>query len=205
MIKPIRLPVIAMMIVLLSGCAQISGFSPSKIDGMKKPVESPAQTETQPSSGANAPDVMQKPVETPSPGNRIPSSSQPSQTETTLKFAQAFSSMTIEAQKKEIARLAKDKSESARLQLALALSHPANRLRDVPRALALLDEQPKDVGLRDLASLLKSFLADRKQYEETLQQSAQRIKDEQRRADTLQQKLEDLMNLEKAMNRNQPK
>jgi hypothetical protein len=135
---------------------------------------------------------------------------QRNQAEDLLKYAQMFAAMPIEAQKKEIARLTKEKTELGRMQLTLALGLPVSRYRDIPRALALLDEElkdsaTKDSDLRNLAVLLKALLTDRQKLDEGLQQQVQKLKDEQKHVYDLQQKLEDLKNLEKMMNQERPK
>jgi len=135
---------------------------------------------------------------------------QRNQTEDLLKYAQTFAAMPAEAQKKEIARLPKEKTELGRMQMTLALGLPASRYRDIPRALALLDEELKDSttknsDLRNLAVILKALLTDRQKLDDGLQQQAQKLKDEQKRSYELQQKLEDLKNLEKMMNQERPK
>ena len=195
-------------LVLLTGCAQLHDFHHSKGEVShdinnpdRHPVPDTNQTTSAPSPSKGAPPSAEKQL----PSSRKPLLLQETPAETALKFAQRFSNMTDEDQKEEITRLGKEKSELSRLQMALALGHPASRSRDVPRALALLEEKILDDNLRNLADLLKSLLDDQQRSEDLQQQSAQLAKEAQRRADALQKKLDDLMNLEKSMIRNRPK
>ena len=95
----------------------------------------------------------------------------------------------------------KDKSELNRLQLALLLSLPGASFRDDNAAIALLHPFTRDKGqegstLRPLAIWLHSELLELRRTEETLQQQAAKLKDEQRRAEALQQKLEAILDME---------
>ena len=98
----------------------------------------------------------------------------------------------------------KDKSELNRLQLALLLSLPGASFRDDNAAIALLHPFTKDKGregstLRPLAIWLHSELLELRRTEETLQQQAAKLKEEQRRAEALQQKLEAILDMEMKM------
>jgi hypothetical protein len=125
---------------------------------------------------------------------------------TLLKYADAFGKMSLEAQKREFVRIsAQPRTESTRMQLALVSALPSSRYRDPERALALLEESLKapdgrDEGLRALALLMKQLLTTQQKQEELSIQLTQKLKDEQKRSDTLQQKLEELMAVEKTLN-----
>lgn len=98
----------------------------------------------------------------------------------------------------------KDKSELNRLQLALLLSLPGASFRDDNAAIALLHPFTKDKGregstLRPLAIWLHSELLELRRTEETLQQQAAKLKEEQRRAEALRQKLEAILDMEMKM------
>lgn len=98
----------------------------------------------------------------------------------------------------------KEKSELNRLQLALLLSLPTATFRDNSAALALLapfvrDKTREGSSLRPLALWLHAQLVELRRAEESLQQQTMKLKDEQRRADALQQKLDALLNMEKKM------
>jgi len=88
-----------------------------------------------------------------------------------------------------------DKSQLNRMQLALLLSYPGASFRDDNAAIALLAPFIKDKGqenssLRPLAIWLNSGLLELRRAEEASQQQAAKFKDEQRRAEALQQKTE---------------
>jgi predicted ribosome quality control (RQC) complex YloA/Tae2 family protein len=115
----------------------------------------------------------------------------------------------------------KDKSELNRLQLAMLLSLPGTGFRDDPAALDLVqpflsDKRYENSVLRPLALMLHSHLSELKRLlsehkrleeqlselkrlEEALQQQTAKTKEEQRRADALQQKLEAILEMEMKM------
>lgn len=98
----------------------------------------------------------------------------------------------------------REKSELNRLQLALLLSLPAAPFRDDNAAQALLvpfvrDKAQEGSSLRPLALWLHAQLVELRRADESLQQQTVRLKEEQRRADALQQKLDALLNMEKKM------
>lgn len=97
-----------------------------------------------------------------------------------------------------------DRSDFNRLQLAMLLSLPGTDFRDDSAAIELLqnlanDRKGDNSSLRPLALLLYAGLAELRRADETLQQQATRLKEEQRRADALQSKLEALLELEMRM------
>ncbi|HVY06891.1 MAG TPA: hypothetical protein VHB46_13025 [Burkholderiales bacterium] len=98
----------------------------------------------------------------------------------------------------------RDRSELNRLQLALLLSLPGTTFRDDNTAIALLAPFARDKGhdgssLRPLAVLLHSQLIELKRSDDSLQQQTARLKEEQRRSEALQQKLEALLDMEMKM------
>ncbi len=108
----------------------------------------------------------------------------------------------------------KDKSELNRLQLAMLLSLPGTGFRDDPAALNLVqpllnDKRHENSVLRPLALMLYSHLSELKRLEEqvsefkrleeALQQQTAKTREEQRRADALQQKLEAILEMEMKM------
>ena len=108
----------------------------------------------------------------------------------------------------------KDKSELNRLQLAMLLSLPGTGFRDDPAALNLVqpflnDKRHENSALRPLALMFHSQLSEIKRLdeqrseikrlEEALQQQTAKTREEQRRADALQQKLEAIMEMEMKM------
>lgn len=108
----------------------------------------------------------------------------------------------------------KDKSELNRMQLAMLLSMPGTGFRDDPAALTLVqpflnDKAHENSVLRPLALMLHSQLSELKRLdeqrselkrlEESLQQQTAKTREEQRRADALQQKLEAILEMEMKM------
>ena len=124
---------------------------------------------------------------------------------TLMKFAQNYSEMSAEAQKREYGQInAKRKSEFGRMQMVIMSVLPSSRFRDDARAITLLDEHLKapdsrDEGLRTLAIMIKGLLTAQSKQDESVTQLMQKLKDEQKRADTLQHKLDELLAVEKTM------
>ena len=97
-----------------------------------------------------------------------------------------------------------DKSDLNRLGLALLLSYPGTSFRDDSMAIALLNPVVKDKvtgasTLRPLAILLQTELMEIRRAEESAQQQAAKLKDEQRRGEALQQKLDAILDMEMKM------
>lgn len=118
-----------------------------------------------------------------------------------LGYAKRFGEMSAESQKKEMSQLqleiARNKgSQIARIQLAIAYSLPSSRYRDLPKATALTDELLRDKSARSditaMAWVLRDFIGEYSKL-------GQKARDEQKRAETLQQKLDGLRNIEKTM------
>jgi hypothetical protein len=110
------------------------------------------------------------------------------------------------AQELEATRQAHEaqKTELARVQLAMILSLPGTAFRDERAADLLLVPYVKDRSLessplRPLALLLHAQLAENRRADEALQQQAAKTRDEQRKAEALQQKLEALLEMEMKM------
>jgi hypothetical protein len=99
-------------------------------------------------------------------------------------------------------RSATDKSDFSRLRYAILLAVPNAPAREQARASSLLesltkDAASRDAGMRALAQLLVTDLAERRRLAEDLQSTAQRQKDDAARAADLEQKLEALKEIEK--------
>lgn len=97
---------------------------------------------------------------------------------------------------------AKDKSDLVRIQFALALSVPNNTDVDDARVVTLLDPLVKDAGtenasLRNLALLVTTLVGDNRKLNDSVMSLKQKLKDEQKETDALEQKLEALKSLEK--------
>jgi len=105
--------------------------------------------------------------------------------------------------------LAKQKSDAARLRLAMLLSLPGAAFRDDGRAAALAEEvasrkNPDSAGLRPLAALIAANANEQRRQEERYQKLAQRAQEEEKRADALQQKLDGLKAIEKNLLNREP-
>ena len=98
----------------------------------------------------------------------------------------------------------KDKSELNRVRLALLLSLPGTAFYDDQAALNLVqpflnDKRYENSVLRPLALMLHAQISELKRLDEALQQQTARAREEQRRADALQQKLEAILEMEMKM------
>lgn len=125
-----------------------------------------------------------------------------------LVYARRLIEMSPENQKKEQAQimqaLGRNKKDSFnRLKAALIYSLAGSRYRDNARALSMIAELQRDKPMEDdlgaLVALLKDFVEDRQKLEEQAARLAQKARDEQRRADDLQLKLDALKNIEKTL------
>ncbi len=97
-----------------------------------------------------------------------------------------------------------DRSDINRMQLAVLLSLPGTSFRDDASAIALLNVFVKDKAregaeLRPLALWLHSHLVESRRTEEALLQQGAKLKEEQRRAEALQQKLDAILDMEMKM------
>ena len=95
-------------------------------------------------------------------------------------------------------------SESARIRLAMLYLHPGAPFRSDTAALAMLEPYVRgDMNpaspFRGVAQLLLAPLEEHRRAEATAQSQAARLREEQRRADELQRKLDALMNVERDM------
>lgn len=95
-------------------------------------------------------------------------------------------------------------SEAARIRLAMLYLNPGSPFRSDATALAMLEPYVRgDVNpsspFRGIAQLLLAGIEEQKRFDAAAQSQAARLRDEQRRADELQRKLDALMNVERAM------
>lgn len=95
-------------------------------------------------------------------------------------------------------------SDFQRIQLAMLLSLPGATFRDNLTALALLQSWTKDKrnetsSLKPIAMMMRSYLLDMRRSDDAMQTQAGKLRDEQRRAQALQQKLEALLEMEMKM------
>lgn len=122
-----------------------------------------------------------------------------------LAFTQDFPKLSLEAQRKDLTTLNQTAAQNAhsKLRLAMAYGLPNSRLRDTNKAQALLEEVIADKRLDEESLILAAIMHD---YISELNKSAQKTRDEQKRADAtqlkldeLQKKLDDLKRIEKTM------
>lgn len=106
--------------------------------------------------------------------------------------------------------MVRQKSDAARLRLAMLLSLPGATFRDDERAAALADEVANRRtaatadGLRPLAALIAVHIGEQRRQEDRNQKLAQKLQEEEKRADALQQKLDGLKAIEKSMLNREP-
>jgi len=122
-----------------------------------------------------------------------------------LAFSHDFPKLSLEAQRKELARLNQTAAYNAQSKLMLAMAYglPGSQLRDAVKALSLLDEVASEKRLDEESLSLAVIMRD---YISEVSKSAQKAREEQKRADAtqqrldeLQKKLDDLKNIEKTM------
>lgn len=106
--------------------------------------------------------------------------------------------------------LAKQRSDTNRLRLALLLSLPNTAFRDDGRATSLAEEtlanKAMDAELKLLALYIAAVAGEQKRQEDRYQAISQKLKEEERRAEARQQKLDALKTIEKDLiNREQTK
>lgn len=125
-----------------------------------------------------------------------------------LEYAGNFVELPAEAQKKELAQinqsLAQNKNDlNSRMKAAMIYALPNSRQRDVVKAQVLLDdllrEKTLDSERKTLAALLRDYILENNKLFLENNKLSQKARDEQKRADALQQKLDDLKNIEKTM------
>jgi hypothetical protein len=154
-------------------------------------------------SCATAPDSQKQAGEMPAKAQT--SSVTPS--ESLLEYTGKFLAMPAEAQKAELARvnqrLALNKvnfNDRTKAAVIYALSDTPE-IRDVGKAQTLLDDLAQDhdpdMERATLVRILRGYLDENSRISKENSRLNQKIRDEQKRADTLQQKLEELKNIEK--------
>ncbi|HEY8117648.1 MAG TPA: hypothetical protein VIE91_00265 [Methylophilaceae bacterium] len=120
-----------------------------------------------------------------------------SSNEALLDFAEHFADLSAESQKKELSLASQNKQDiNSKIKVAMIYALPGSKLRDTAKAQFLLDELARDKSLDKESRSLVSLLAE---YTNDSNRLALKLRDEQKRGDTLQQKLDDLKNIEKTM------
>jgi hypothetical protein len=94
-----------------------------------------------------------------------------------------------------------NKSDANRIRLALLLTLPNTPFRDVSAALHLLNDWPRDSkhvnNLQSFRNLLAALLAEQQRLSNNLEEASQKLKEEQKRADTLQHQIDAIKSMEK--------
>lgn len=94
-----------------------------------------------------------------------------------------------------------NKSDANRIRLVLLLTLPSTSFRDIPAALHLLNEWPRDSkhanNLQSFRNLLAALLTEQQRLSNNLDEASQKLKEEQKRADTLQHQIEAIKSMEK--------
>jgi len=125
-----------------------------------------------------------------------------------LVYASRFSRLPADAQKKELAAvnqgLAKNRKDPfLRLKAGLIFSLPGSDYRDYAKGQAMLQELLREPGLEEdlvaMVDLTKSYVAELQKLESANAKMDQKLKEDQKRADELQIKLNELKNIEKAL------
>ena len=127
--------------------------------------------------------------------------------ESLLEYSNRFMALSREAQKEELSavnrRLAQNKHDlNDRTKAAIvSLLADSSDIQDKAKAQTLLDdlvrENDPDIERKTLAKILRDFLAEQTKLSRENNRLNQKMHDEQKRAETLQQKLEELKNIER--------
>lgn len=98
---------------------------------------------------------------------------------------------------------AKNKSEANRARLVLLLTLPNTSFRDVNSALQLLSEWQRVPGattdLQSFRNLMVNLLTEQQKLSQSVEDLAQKLKEEQKRVDTLQSQIDAIKNMEKTL------
>jgi hypothetical protein len=96
---------------------------------------------------------------------------------------------------------AQNKSEVNRARLVLLLILPNSSVRDLNLAVNLLNEWPRDTktstSLQSFRNLLASLLVEQQRLNHGMEELSQKLKDEQKRVETLQSQIEAIKSMEK--------
>lgn len=94
-----------------------------------------------------------------------------------------------------------NKSDANRARLVLLLILPNTSIRDLNSALHLLNEWPRDAkstsSLQSFRNLLTSLLVEQQRLQHNVEESTQKLKEEQKRAETLKNQIDALKSMEK--------
>ena len=121
-----------------------------------------------------------------------------------LNYADRLRALSSTEQVKEVAALGDPGNDPVRqFQLALALTYSRQAV-DTARAMGLLQRvinhpDPASNPLKPLARLLASRLQDQRRLEDTIDRQAQQLRESQRRAETLSERLEAMRAIERSL------
>jgi hypothetical protein len=94
-----------------------------------------------------------------------------------------------------------NKSDANRTRLILLLILPNTSFRDITSAFYLLNEWPRDAkpitGLQSFRNLLTVLLAEQQRLNHNVDELSQKLKEEQKRVETLQKQIEAIKSMEK--------
>ena len=94
-----------------------------------------------------------------------------------------------------------NKSDTNRARLVLLLILPNTSFRDVTSAMHLLNEWPKDSksanNLQSFRNLLAGLLTEQQRLNHSIEELSQKLKDEQKRAETLQSQIDAIKSMER--------
>lgn len=96
---------------------------------------------------------------------------------------------------------AQNKSDANRARLVLLLILPNSSFRDLNSAINLLNEWPRDTktptSLQSFRNLLASLLVEQQRVNHGMEELSQKLKEEQKRVETLQSQIEAIKSMEK--------
>lgn len=121
-----------------------------------------------------------------------------------LEYYQLLSRMTLaELGRERMVLNALPKSPNTQVRMAMLLGFP-RAPQDLSRAIALLDgvlksTDPEAIGLQALARLLADSYAERQKLDASLGRQEQQLKESQRKVIELQEKIDDLADIERTL------
>lgn len=219
--SPLPLPLLAALATaLLAACAAPVASPPGQPPAAPLPVAQPGPPQPAPSAPSPPPEPAPEPptpvepapepvVTTPVQG-ALPGGIRTDSSATTvalLGFAERVRRLPPPELAQEVQRLT-DKPEATRLpaddmQLAMALAHTRSSA-DLVRAQAVLQRlmaNPREDarGLHPLAGLLATRYAEQRRLEEQVERQAQQLREQQRRIDQLNERLEAVRAVERSL------
>jgi hypothetical protein len=96
-------------------------------------------------------------------------------------------------------KFSQNKNNANRARLILLLTLPNTAFRDVPSALHLLNEWPRpdSASVQGFKALVTSLLAEQQRLHHNVEELSQKLKDEQKRVETLQSQIDAIKSMEK--------